>query len=103
MFNMTVMLGLGGIFAEVFEDVSFRSVPIDISDAESMIENLKFQRILKGFRGIKPNRELIKDILLKVSRLGAENQDMIEQLDLNPVIVRESDAVVVDAKLICQR
>lgn len=99
-FGLAIMFGLGGIFAEVFQDVTFRIVPINVADAESMMDSLKTEKILEGYRGIAVSKEAIKDTLLKVSEMSQDLEQDLDQLDLNPVIVRENSLVVVDAKLI---
>lgn len=99
-FGVSIMFGLGGIFTEVFNDVTFRVVPIERYDAEQMLNELRGKKLLEGFRGIKVNREEIVELLLKVSKLGQDMEEKIDSLDLNPVFVRENDAVVIDAKLI---
>ena len=48
------MVGLGGIFTEIFKDIAFRVLPITKQDAIEMIESLKGKQILKGFRGSQP-------------------------------------------------
>ncbi len=99
-FGMTIMLGMGGIFTELYRDVTFRLVPIDKYDALSMIDDLKASRVFNGFRNMKPNKDELVSLLLKVSDFAVKNMDVVEQLDLNPVFVRENDTVVVDAKMI---
>lgn len=99
-FGISLMFGLGGIFTEVFNDVTFRVIPIERYDAEQMLTELKGKKLLEGFRGIKVNRGEIIELLLKVSQLAQEMEGKIESMDLNPVFVREDDAVVIDAKLI---
>lgn len=99
-FGISIMFGLGGIFTEVFNDVTFRVIPIERYDAEQMLTELKGKKLLEGFRGIKVNREEIINLLLKVSRFAQDYEGKIDSLDLNPVFARENDVVVVDAKLI---
>jgi len=99
-FGLSIMVGIGGIFTELYKDVSFRVVPIDRYDAEQMIEELKGKKLLEGFRNIKANKQLVIDLLLKVSKIGEELMDRIDQMDLNPVFVYENDLCVVDAKMI---
>jgi len=99
-FGLSIMVGIGGIFTELYKDVSFRIVPIDRYDAEQMIEELKGKKLLEGFRNIKANKQLVIDLLLKISKLGAELDGHIDQMDLNPVFVYENDLCVVDAKMI---
>lgn len=99
-FGLTIMFGLGGIYTEVYKDVTFRIVPIKKEDAEEMLKEIKAAPILEGFRRIKIDRDAIVTILLKVSALGEKYMDKIDQMDLNPVFVREKGAAVVDAKLL---
>ncbi|MGO9340425.1 MAG: acetate--CoA ligase family protein, partial [Terracidiphilus sp.] len=53
-FGQTLMFGLGGIFVEIFKDVSFRIAPITPDDAKEMITELKSYPLLKGFRNTPP-------------------------------------------------
>jgi len=99
-FGLSVMVGIGGIFTELYKDVSFRVVPIDAYDAAQMIEELTGKRLLEGFRGMKANKQLVIDLVLKVSQLGEQLIDHVDQMDLNPVFVYEDRVCVVDAKLI---
>ena len=99
-FGLTIMFGTGGIFTELYKDVSFRVVPIESYDAVDMIEEIKGRKLLEGFRNIKANKKLVIDLLLKVSKMGEELINHIDQMDLNPVFVYENDICVVDAKLI---
>lgn len=99
-FGLSIMFGIGGIFTELYKDVTFRVLPIDRYDAEQMIEDIKGKKLLEGFRNIRANKELVVDLLLKVSEFGQQLDKHIDQLDLNPVFVYESNLVVIDAKLI---
>ena len=99
-FGLSIMCGIGGIFTELYKDVSFRVVEIDRYDAVQMIEELAGKKLLEGFRGMKANKQLVIDLLLHVSKLGEELIDHLDQMDLNPVFVYEDRVCVVDAKLI---
>ena len=102
-FGGVVMFGLGGIFTEVFRDVSFRVAPIDVREALEMIEELRASSIFDGYRGMPPvNKHALADILVKVSHLIIENP-WIDSMDLNPVIAYPDKAVVVDARIIVRR
>ncbi len=95
-FGHALMFGLGGIFVEVYRDVSFRVVPIDRKDALDMISEIRGYPVLRGIRGRKPaNIDSIAHVLVSVSDM-AEKENIIE-LDINPLIVNES-AVAVDAR-----
>ena len=99
-FGLSIMVGIGGIYTELYEDVSFRVIPIDRYDAKEMIEEIKGKKLLEGFRNIKANKDLVVDLLLKVSKIGDELIDHIDQMDLNPVFIYEDKICVIDAKLI---
>ena len=99
-FGLSIMFGIGGIFTELYQDVTFRVIPIDRYDAEQMVEEIKGKKLLEGFRNIKANKELVIDLILKVSKIGKELINNIDQMDLNPVFVYPDSYCVVDAKLI---
>lgn len=99
-FGLSIMCGIGGIFTELYKDVSFRIVPVDTYDAAQMIEELKGKKLFEGFRGMKASKQLVVDLVMKISKLGEDLMDRIDQMDLNPVFVYERRICVVDAKLI---
>ena len=99
-FGLSIMFGIGGIFTELYKDVTFRIVPIERYDAEQMVEEIKGKKLLEGFRNFKANKKLVIDLIMKVSKIGEEMINHIDQMDLNPVFVYENDVCVVDAKLI---
>jgi acyl-CoA synthetase (NDP forming) len=99
-FGPVIMFGLGGIFVEVLKDVSFRVAPLAAEDIDEMIREIKGYKILTGIRGEKPKDiDAIKDILTKLSQIATENPEIIE-IDLNPVIVHERGASIVDSRVI---
>ncbi len=96
-FGMTVMVGIGGIFAEAIGDVSIRLVPIERADAEEMIGDLATQRLLGPFRGEPPvDRDVLIDILLGLSRVGVDEPGLVS-VDINPLIVVDGVPTAVDA------
>lgn len=99
-FGLSIMVGLGGIYTEIYKDVSFRVIPITEHDADEMLRDLKAHELFEGFRGIKTDRKGLIDTLLKVSELADDLSEHLGQMDLNPVFVRENDTVVVDAKMV---
>lgn len=100
-FGPVIMVGLGGILTEVFQDVSFRVLPIDASDAEEMLRDLKGFKLLEGFRGSEAiNISVLKEALLNIGRLGIDLAPYFESVDFNPVILYPRDYYVVDAKIL---
>jgi len=102
-FGPSIMLGMGGILTEVYQDTTFRTVPIDESDAYEMISLLRGVRLFEGFRNIRASKSALVSAMLAVSRLGEELGEHIAQTDLNPVIVYEDRCVAVDAKLLLRK
>ncbi len=100
MFGPSLMFGLGGIFAEVLKDVTFRIVPIERADAQEMIQEIRGYPLLAGTRGQGGyDVEALVDLLLSVSHLMAERTE-IQELDLNPVRVYEQGLVALDARIL---
>ena len=96
-FGMTVMIGIGGIFAEAFADVAVRLVPITRLDALEMIEDLANQAILGPFRGeAEVDREAVADVLVGLSDAAEATPELVAA-DLNPLIVSEGRPVAVAA------
>jgi len=88
-FKQVILAGKGGSKVEEERDVSFRVLPIDEKDAESMLDDLKIK--------VKNKKEVIKNIL-KLSKLSDKYK--IEELDINPLIITEREAVVADARIV---
>jgi len=101
-FGQTIAFGLGGIYVEVYEDVSFRIVPITEKDALNMIKETKAYKILAGYRGKKPaDIKALIDILMKTSKMLESNPE-IKELDMNPVFALSDRAVAIDARIIIE-
>jgi acyl-CoA synthetase (NDP forming) len=99
-FGPVIMFGLGGVFVEILKDVSFRIVPIEKSDAEEMINEIKGKKLLEGYRGQEPaDVASLQQMLLKLSDLVNTTPE-IEEIDMNPVFSYKDGAVVVDARII---
>ena len=99
-FGHMVMFGLGGIYVEVFKDVSFRIVPVSRSEAVEMIDEIKGKSLLEGVRGEKPyDKEDIIDKILRLSQL-VKDFPIIKEVDINPYIVKHQGGVALDARII---
>jgi acetyl-CoA synthetase (ADP-forming) len=92
-----VMFGLGGIFAEILKDVTFRLAPISISDAKMMLQDIAGKKILGNVRG-EPAADLdaLARIIKAVGELGTRHKN-IKSIDLNPIILCGKNPVAVDA------
>ena len=97
-FGHTIMLGSGGIYTELYGDVTFRKIPIDAIDAEDMISDIKSGAFCEGFRGMQIDCKILADLLIRISDIVL-GLGKIDTVDLNPVIVDREKATVVDAKI----
>ena len=99
-FGPCVMFGLGGIFTEILRDVSFRVAPIEKRDALEMMQEIKARKILDAVRGM-PAADLdrLAEILIKMGNIGLE-EESIKEIDINPLILWDSQPVAVDALVV---
>ena len=100
-FGQVLIFGMGGIYAELFKDISVRMVPVNVKDATKMIGEIQGSAILKGYRGKPPcDIQAVAKCIAKVSRLLSNHPEIVN-LDINPLIVYEKDhgCVIVDAKI----
>jgi acetate---CoA ligase (ADP-forming) len=103
LFGPVLLLGMGGIFTELYQDVALRACPITESDAREMLQEVKGARLLEGFRGHPAaDVEALIHLLVCVSHLGAQCEQEIREMDLNPLLVlprgqgvRAADALIV--------
>src|SRR4029453_12674468 len=78
LFGPVVMFGLGGVFVEVFEDVSFRVPPFDGAEPRRMVDEVRGSALLRGARGrAKGDVKALVDTIMKVQRLAVDNADRL--------------------------
>ena len=98
-----IMVGMGGVFVEVFKDVALQPAPVSKKEAEAMLNSLKSSRLLHGYRGTKPlDVAALSEMISQVSRYAFEHSSDLKELDINPVIVYpEGEGVIaVDALVV---
>lgn len=101
-FGPTVTLGLGGIYAEVFEDVAHRLAPLDASEARGMLEEFAGARLLAGVRGKPPaDTEAIVEAVVTVGRL-LEEEPAIAEVDVNPLFASADGVTALDALIVLE-
>ncbi|MFZ6006928.1 MAG: acetate--CoA ligase family protein [Nitrospirota bacterium] len=101
-FGPIVMFGLGGVFVELFKDVSFGLAPLKKDDALWLIRQIKGYRLLEGYRGNPPiDIDALINIIVSVSEMMATN--LIKEIDLNPIALYplsyKERAMILDAKM----
>lgn len=101
-FGPLLMYGVGGIFVEVFQDVTFRLAPIGRNEARRMVREIKGYKLLQGFRGApKCDIEQVEKCLVGLSNLALNHPEILE-LDINPLLVHPEgqSATAVDCRMI---
>jgi acyl-CoA synthetase (NDP forming) len=99
-FGPTVMFGLGGIYVEIFKDVSFRLTPVSEEDVSSMMKEIKSAKLLTGFRGSKPlDVNSTASVIRAVGRIMT-NFPAIESIDINPLFIYHKGVMATDVRII---
>jgi acyl-CoA synthetase (NDP forming) len=101
LFGPMILVGLGGIFVEIFKDVALYPAPINLDEAHAMLKKLKAYKLLSGYRGSKPlDIDALAELLVSVGNYAVANKDNLKELDLNPVFVYEKGIKAVDALIV---
>jgi len=99
-FGPCVMLGLGGIMAEIISEAVFAPAPLAEQDALELISRLRGQKIFDGFRGEPPvNRKDLARMIVALGDIGLK-YPRIQEIDINPMIIGENGIVAVDATIV---
>jgi acetate---CoA ligase (ADP-forming) len=100
-FGPIVMFGLGGVFVEIFKDVTFRPAPFGLDEARAMIAEIRGFPLLTGARGrAKADLAALADALVRLSRFAAANRETIAEIDINPYLICSSGGFAVDALIV---
>ncbi|MEM3791204.1 MAG: acetate--CoA ligase family protein [Candidatus Micrarchaeaceae archaeon] len=91
-FGKICIFGLGGIYVELFNDVSIRVLPASVTDIEEMLGELRSKRLIEGREG------MVIDIIKKLSKFSIEEE--FSELDINPIIIGENSYSIVDIRMI---
>ncbi|MFH2127632.1 MAG: acetate--CoA ligase family protein, partial [Pseudomonadota bacterium] len=97
-FGPVMAFGLGGVFVEVLKDITFRLAPIDETEALGMTQEIKGSAMLDGYRGQPAaDRQTLAGVIALLSDLAVACHDQIEELDINPLMVKGDRLVALDA------
>ena len=87
-FGPMVMVGMGGVFVEVFKDVALYPAPLGEAEALEMLKSLKSFRLLNGYRGsARCDIKALCETIVAVGRYASEKKDTLKELDINPLFV----------------
>lgn len=99
-FGTVLMIGMGGITAELFSDKALGFPPLNERLARRMIESLRIYPLLRGYRGSQPkNTEKLIQVLIRLSYLAADYPEITE-LDINPLLVTPDEVIALDARVV---
>jgi acyl-CoA synthetase (NDP forming) len=100
-FGPLVVLGFGGVNIEAIDDVAYALPPFDAQTARRLVDSLRLRRLLNGERGQTPAAlDAFCDVAAQFSAIVAELGDVLEEVDLNPVIVNSKSCIAVDALVV---
>jgi acyl-CoA synthetase (NDP forming) len=96
-----VMFGSGGVLVELFKDVAFAPAFLDRDRALAMVQSTRAWRLLQGFRGRPPaDMDALCDALIALGRLARELGDIVEAIDINPLLACERGAFALDGLVV---
>lgn len=99
-FGPVILVGIGGIGVELYQDTSIRMAPLTPEDVISMLKGLKARRLMEGYRGSAPvSIEKLTALLLAFSDLVMKLEGWFQSIDLNPVICSATGSIVADARI----
>lgn len=99
-FGTIMLVGMGGIAAELFRDQRLEFPPLNEQLAHQMLKSLRIYPLLTGYRGSEPkNLNKLIEVLIRLSYLAADYPE-IEELDINPLIVTAHDVIALDARIV---
>jgi acyl-CoA synthetase (NDP forming) len=100
LYGPMLLIGSGGILVELVRDAAMRLLPVSAADVGGMIDGLKANRLLAGYRGKPPaDRKALETAAMALGRFYLDHRARIEEIEINPLIVRQNDAVAVDVRV----
>lgn len=102
-FGPLIAAGLGGIMVELLGDTAVRLAPVNDQTARTMLASLKGHALLTGFRGT-PGADIdgLVDTICRLSELAHDLRDIVDQIDINPVIAGARGVMAADALIVCR-
>jgi acetyltransferase len=103
LFGPVILFGMGGVGVELFKDYAIGLPPLNTTLIRRMMEETKVYQLLKGYRNAPPaDIKLLEGIMLLFSQLLIDFPQ-IKEIDMNPVLINENEAVILDARIAIDR
>jgi acetate---CoA ligase (ADP-forming) len=104
LYGPILLIGSGGILVELVRDATMRLLPVTAEDIGGMIDSLKVNRLLAGYRGKPPaDHSALEAAALALGRFYLDHRSRIEEIEINPLIVRNQGAVAVDVRVVWRK
>ena len=99
-FGPVILFGIGGTGVEIYRDTTLRMAPLNRDDVDSMVKCLKAHKLLQGYRGSDPIDMMgLTNLMIKFSELAMGLENVMDSIDLNPVMCAPERCVVADARI----
>ena len=96
-----LLVGMGGVLVEIMRDTALALAPVGKSEARRMLESLKGYKLLQGYRGTPAaDLDAVCDAIARISEFAADHADLVEEIDVNPLLARPDGAVALDALIV---
>ena len=96
-----LLVGLGGVLVEVLRDTALALAPVGKREARRMLERLKGFRLLQGYRGAPAaDLDAACEAIARISEFAADHADLVEEIDVNPLLARADGALALDALIV---
>ncbi|MGB9777782.1 MAG: acetate--CoA ligase alpha subunit [Candidatus Bathyarchaeales archaeon] len=103
LFGPVILFGMGGIGVELFKDFSVGLPPLNQTLVRRLMEETKVYQLLKGYRNVPPaNLKLLEELIVRFSQLLIDFPQL-KEVDINPLLIDEKDAVIIDARIVIDR
>jgi acetyltransferase len=103
LFGPVILFGMGGIGVELFKDFSVGLPPLNQTLVRRLMEETKVYQLLKGYRNVPPaNLKLLEELIVRFSQLLIDFPQL-KEVDINPLLIDENDAVIIDARIVIDR
>jgi acyl-CoA synthetase (NDP forming) len=96
-----LLVGMGGVLVEIMRDTALALAPVSKAEARRMLESLKGYKLLQGYRGTQAaDLDAVCDAIARISEFAADHADLVEEIDVNPLLARPDGAIALDALIV---
>lgn len=104
LYGPLILVGAGGILVELARDAALRLLPVTAQDVTAMVDSLRLNKLLAGFRGRPPaDRAALEATVRALAQFYLDHRARIDDIEINPLMVRPNGAVAVDVRVIWRR